>query len=306
MFIAHLSDLHLRDENDVVEFAAQLDCIVARNPDHLVITGDLLDWWNPTLLDRAADRLAERGLLHRDRLTIIHGNHDLASSGGYPRQRSDLWRLIARFWDPPPLIATRRREFYRRIGVRATGVAVPAGTMKSTRCGLHVAIVDTIPAQWIPLKVGRKSLTLRHAEGSIPSAQLEWLSQQRGPDPLIVLMHHYPLPTAPISWNADRHLDAPTRHLTRRWSQWTRDWRIVVPMEIHQKDRARFWSAIDHANALAVLCGHVHRARLEHHGDVAVGLNGQSGANWAGRTIAYYRLEQRRVTVEHQSTSRAA
>jgi hypothetical protein len=34
---------------------------------------------------------------------------------------------------------------------------------------------------------------------------------------------------------------------------------------------------------------------------VAVGLNGQSGADWAGRTIAYYRIGSPRVSVEYES-----
>jgi hypothetical protein len=37
-------------------------------------------------------------------------------------------------------------------------------------------------------------------------------------------------------------------------------------------------------------------ARLAFHGDVAIGLNGQSGADWAGRTIAYYDLGEEPVT----------
>jgi hypothetical protein len=39
-----------------------------------------------------------------------------------------------------------------------------------------------------------------------------------------------------------------------------------------------------------VLCGHVHRARLEWHDGIAIGLQGQSGAEWAGRSIAWYRV----------------
>ena len=63
MVIAHLSDLHLRDEGDAVEFGRRLDRIAARPVDHLVITGDLLDRWQPALLDTALDALASRGLL---------------------------------------------------------------------------------------------------------------------------------------------------------------------------------------------------------------------------------------------------
>ena len=46
------------------------------------------------------------------------------------------------------------------------------------------------------------------------------------------------------------------------------------------------------AHVQLLLCGHVHRAKLRWHGEIAIGLNGQSGAEWAGRTIAYYDLAQ--------------
>ncbi|NUR56408.1 MAG: hypothetical protein HOQ29_18350, partial [Acidobacteria bacterium] len=123
MLIAHLSDLHMRDAADAAAFEHQLDRIVAGAPDHLVISGDLLDRWQPRLLQRALDALARRGLLSRERTTIVHGNHDLASSGGHPRSRRDLPRLILRAWDPPPLVSARRRRFYAAIERRAPGVA---------------------------------------------------------------------------------------------------------------------------------------------------------------------------------------
>jgi hypothetical protein len=71
-------------------------------------------------------------------------------------------------------------------------------------------------------------------------------------------------------------------------------------MAITAPDRERFWDAAEAAGACAVLCGHVHRARLEHQRGIAVGLNGESGAAWAGRTVAYYRIEQGSVAVEYE------
>ena len=40
-----------------------------------------------------------------ERVTDIHGNHDLTSSGAHPRTRADIPRLLFRAWDPPPIIA---------------------------------------------------------------------------------------------------------------------------------------------------------------------------------------------------------
>jgi hypothetical protein len=37
---------------------------------------------------------------------------------------------------------------------------------------------------------------------------------------------------------------------------------------------------------------------------VAVALNGQSGADWAGRTIAFYRIEGRSVIAEQRPLRR--
>jgi len=290
VIVAHLSDLHLRSEEDAVAFGLQLDRIRARGADHLVITGDLLDRWSPALLEHGLDVLAARGLLHRERTTIIHGNHDLASSGGHPRRRRDLWRLAARSWDPPPLLAVRMRAFHRRIAFGAEGVSLPPATLKSTASGLHLVTVDTVTAPWWPMAIGRRTLTLRHGEGAIPDGQLDWLSRQRAKVPLVVLVHHYPLPIAPYEWKVEG----------------ARRWRVLVRMEIKPDDRARFWKAVEQSGAIAVLCGHVHRARLEHYGRVTVALNGQSGAAWAGHTVAYYTIEETSITVQYESVRRGA
>jgi 3',5'-cyclic AMP phosphodiesterase CpdA len=301
VILAHLSDLHLRNEDDAAAFATQLDRVVVRHPDHLVITGDLLDRWNPALLGSALDRLAARGFLDAERLTVLHGNHDLASSGGHPRGRADLRRLITRFWDPPPILAARRRAFYRQFAQRSVDVAGPPPFAKVTRGGLRLAVVDSVPAPWRPLGIRRGALTVRHGEGAIARGQLQWLSQQRGLNPLVVLVHHYPLPVAPFEFDLQDRLNGTGREWWARLGAR----HIVVPMEIEPDSRTRFWEAASGAGATLIACGHVHRARLEHHQQIAVGLNGQSGAPWAGRTIAYYRIEGRDVTVEYQVGSGA-
>jgi 3',5'-cyclic AMP phosphodiesterase CpdA len=303
VIVAHLSDLHLRTADDAAGFGARLDRVVTRGADHLVITGDLLDRWNPPLLNAALDVLQARGLLHAERLTIIHGNHDLASSGGHPRERSDLRRLVARFWDPPPTLAARKRAFYRTISERAAGVVAAAPPfVKSTAGGLRMAALDTVPAPWRPFTVQWRRLTLRHGQGAIDPAHCSWLAALRGSPPLLVLLHHYPLPVAPFEFDVGRRLDL---HTASGWLAPLARWHVVVPMEIDAADRQRFWEAARAADVSLVLCGHVHRARLEHQERIAVGLNGQSGAAWAGRTIAYYRIEGPRVTVEYDS-ARAA
>lgn len=289
MLLAHLSDLHLRDDRDLAAFERQLDCIAASRPAHTAITGDLLDRWNPPLLERALDALERHGLFNGDQLTILHGNHDLSSSGGHPRRRADLWRLVLRFWDPPLLLQRRRRQFYRAlerraIDVRALRIASQTPYTK-TAPGLRLVVLDSVTESWRPLSVAADGMTLHHGAGALAPRQSAWLAAQRGESPLVVLMHHYPLPVPPFAWRDER------LPITFR-----------VPMAIAAPDRDRFWAAARDAGVSLVLCGHVHRARLEHHDGIAIGLNGQSGAEWAGRTIAFYELDGRAITMRVERT----
>lgn len=211
-----------------------------------------------------------------------------------PRRRGDLWRLAARLWDPPPLLAWRARSFRRRIDRRAPGVALGPASAKTLASGARILAVDSVSRPWHPLHVSARRVRLRHAEGTIDRGQTAWLAEQRGAGPAILLVHHYPLPVEPYAWRApaEGRRARPGRHLGA--------WTVDVPLAIVPEARDRLWRGIEAAGIQLLLCGHVHRARLEHHRGVAIGLNGQSGAGWAGWTIAFYAVGANGpVTVEH-------
>lgn len=287
VLVAHLSDLHLRNADDLAALVRQLDRIVARQPAHVVITGDLLDRWDPRLLEHALDALGARGLLDGARLTILHGNHDLASSGGHPRRSTDLWRLALRFWDPPPLLAWRKRRFYDAVQRRADGVAAVAPFVKQLAIGWRIAVVDTVTLPWRPLSIGPHGFTVHHAIGRVDARDAAWLHALPPGDPVILLIHHFPLGAPQFHWTPEGWL----RRVVRE---------VHVPMAIPPEDTAQLWNAAAAAGTRLVLCGHVHRMRLAWKDGIAVGLNGQSGADWAGRSIAYYNLSRSPLEQVHE------
>lgn len=258
----------------------QLDRVAAGAPDHLVLSGDLLDRWSPRLLRRALDALDARGMLDASRTTIIHGNHDLGSSGGHPRSRADLPRLVLRAWDPPPVIASRRRRFYREIGRRAP--AFGRTPLAKDLGPLAIAAIDTIPSPWLPIRIRGGRVQGRLGAGRVRDEDVEWLRRALpNGKPALLVLHHYPLAVAPFRWNR----------------------RFEVLMEIPAADRRKLWAAARDAGVRLVLCGHVHGARLEWHDGIAIGLQGQSGAAWAGRSIAWYQLDDGDVRMTLERTA---
>jgi predicted phosphodiesterase len=74
--LLHLSDLHYSPErSDTVR--AILRQAVSQQPDHIVITGDLVNSGSIEEMTALGDLLREVGLTSGDQLTVIPGNHDI-------------------------------------------------------------------------------------------------------------------------------------------------------------------------------------------------------------------------------------
>ena len=165
--------------------------------------------------------------------------------------------------------------------------------------GVTLAAVDSVPFPWVPLTFNAAASRCSMPAVRSRARELAWLAAQKS-ERLALLMHHYPLDAGAFSWRYDRwRKDGSSPWLSRlgRLS-------VTVPMDVKERNRERLWAAIEQSQVFAVFCGHVHRARLDHRGAVAVALNGQSGAEWAGRTIAFYRIEGRSVAAEQRQLPR--
>jgi hypothetical protein len=177
------------------------------------------------------------------------------------------------------VIAARRRRFHAAIACRAPGLSPADGRFVKDLGPASIAAIDTIPMPWTPIRIRGGRVQGRLGAGRVLGEDLEWLARAlpRG-KPALLVLHDYPLAVAPFRWNR----------------------RFEVLMEIPEADRRRFWAAARAAGVRLVLCGHVHRARLDWHDGIAIGLQGQSGAAWAGRSIAWYQLDDQdlRMTLE--------
>jgi predicted phosphodiesterase len=111
MKIAHLSDLHLslthRREN-IRNLRRILEHLARAGTDHLVVTGDIAANAEEEELHLARSVFETYGLFHRDRLTVIPGNHDIF---GGVHTAEDALKFPARCQTTP--FADKIAAFYR-------------------------------------------------------------------------------------------------------------------------------------------------------------------------------------------------
>lgn len=263
MKLAHFGDLHLRDRGELLLFERQLARALGHHPEHIVISGDLVDRWHVPLFRALREMLSAHGLLDPERLTLIHGNHDLASSGGWPRRRADIARMVLRFWDPPPLLAWRRSRFPTIFAPVASHLPFE----RRLQSGVRLLAIDSTPLPLLPFSLDGRTVRLRTALGKLRPSDVQWLAALH-PAPSVLVVHHWPLSTPALRWNGGR---------------------VSVPMHVEGVTE-EFWSTLDGSGVKLVLCGHIHRTAIESRGAITVAAQGQSGAEWAGRPFSVYEL----------------
>lgn len=80
MRIAHISDIHLHLDSHntmVEEFYVLLKKVLQKEPDHLVITGDISDNAQNKDLELCRVILGDLGLLNSEKTSVVIGNHDI-------------------------------------------------------------------------------------------------------------------------------------------------------------------------------------------------------------------------------------
>jgi Icc protein len=77
--IAHISDIHIKNAKHVhFEFFNKILKSIKKNDvDHILLTGDIVDYANPEEFRLVKNTLELFGYYHKDKLSVIPGNHDI-------------------------------------------------------------------------------------------------------------------------------------------------------------------------------------------------------------------------------------
>ena len=262
---AHLSDLHLRDEADAVELDRQLDSHRRASPS--------ITWSSPAISSTGGSRRCSTRPRRARRARIA----DPRTGHHHPRQpRSRIERRPSARAARPPARWRCGSGIRRRCSAMPTGASID-GSRPARRALAHRAAVPR--SGWLAASRSPPSTPCRYrgcrspfAAGGItpaacprsdrPDARLEWLAAAARATRLVVLIHHYPLDAgsqlaydrwrsqAPIALVVASRIGGESSPC--RWRSTRRSGTVLVGGE-------------QSAGAFAVFCGHVHRARLDHH-----------------------------------------
>lgn len=182
MKIAHISDLHFTEkdfEGQLAQFSnILLPQIQTHNPDHYVITGDIVDSANKIILSKFVDILKEKNIFHAKTLTVVQGNHDIFTKNTQNNGEENLEFFSSLF---QPLLNSQKDRW------QTQHILTPF--IKNSINGITFLGIDTTPR----CKLGLGS-------GLFQAEEIEWLVDEIKEDiqyyekrKIILLMHHNPI-----------------------------------------------------------------------------------------------------------------
>ena len=230
MKLAHISDLHLKDFTWAPIF---LDRIFEENIDHLLVSGDIMEGHDPSVLLAFADYLDHKGFMDVTKTTIVPGNHDIhyGSEGFVSGLRS---------------------------AVEMTFVLNKKATNTNTFLRTFAPVIDCFKTGQFPYphvkSVGRSnpltivSLDTVSRQGLLKSAQGNFLERDEADD-LLAYLEHYPDTTKILVMH---HPPVPVE------GNYTFAGNIAKWMPLGFKELDPVLAFIKEARFTAVFCGHIH------------------------------------------------
>lgn len=247
--IAVLSDQHIHCAAEPASWElAQRAFRIAARCDHIVLAGDTFDSATAFENDheRVRDHLVELGLWHRDRMTVLPGNHDFFHTphrGGKATFAAEIGRKML---NPTRRAMVREATVERAFDAWAGALTTPADRLDTRRpfpmrkmLG-HVALyaADTAPRSLLSCANG----FWRSGADALLRAATPEAEERR-----VLAIHHPPKETRMVG----------AEHARRSLQKG----RLIVPLGFPPKNFARLAQFAEDAQLDAVVCGHIHAAK---------------------------------------------
>lgn len=176
MKIAHISDLHLVRGQSMNGVRKVFERIVDLEPDHIVITGDLVDDGNIEEAKKLKKLLKEFGVFDRKTTTVIPGNHDVFTKlRARGQENNDKFTLL-----------------FRDLLDESIDYMAYSNSLSSSIKYLDdmaLILVDTMPYAQISLGVG----SIDNEEIAKLKREFRANQDRVSSAPVFVVMHHDPL-----------------------------------------------------------------------------------------------------------------
>jgi predicted phosphodiesterase len=247
--IAVLSDQHIHRAAQPASWElAQRAFRIAARYDHIVLAGDTFDSATAFENDheRVRDHLVKRGLWHRDRMTVVPGNHDFFHTPHRGTKASKAAEFGRKALSPTRRALVREPIIERAFDAWAGALTTPADRLHTRRpfpmrkmLG-HVALyaADTAPRRLLSCANG---FWRSEADALLRAATPE--AEERR----VLAIHHPPKETRMVG----------AEHALRSLQKW----RVITPFGFPPKNFARLAQFAEEAQLDAVVCGHIHAAK---------------------------------------------